>query len=950
MKINYKWITSLSLSTVLLLNPLTSMAQTLTKEDVLYETVSTQVLSDGVTYEERSKLTADGWVDLFVLKMDTQNPNVALDIIRSETGWGVRESLTNLAATNPSIVGAVNATFFDMSKNVTDIIGTEYEGDYASVKKFYNVGAQGAANLIETEGSGMLFDFLGATIHLTNEEGRELYITGINTLSDLTGAMIFNSVAFKNSAQVDALAKGYKIVVQDGLVIDVAPPERIIDVPEGGYFIWINETLSSVHVPYFPVGKYINLSITNTVNRDDLKLAISGGGLILKAGQVVAPGFVVEPNKRNPRSAVGLTSDGRYLITMVVDGRGSSIGATHAELANYLLEYSVTDAMHFDGGGSSEMVARSLGDTKTTIVNTPSDGTQRKVVNGLGIVSKAPAGTTITLEIKPSSSKVFINMPVRFDVVAYDEYKNPVVVSASDLILVNKGITGKWTNTTFTPTTIGEGKIECQYKGYTATATVTCVDTYIDLDISPKSLQINPGQTGKFTLIGTDATGYKGGISSANVTWKVSDPNLGSFVDGVFVAKSLTGVTKVVASANGREISAYVVIGSEKSPVTSFEDTLVSSVNYPETVVGVASASNEQAVDGQKSIKLAYHFTPTDITQATYAVLQDVKIESRVQSLGISVYGDNSLLMLRGKLVDVTGAAFNITFTSAIDFTGWKYLEASVPSEVVYPLQVERLYAAALASDIPRDGNLYMDGLMQNKYFDTSSLKGEEKYISDPLISTGSQANDFIISVFGTTAGRNRLLDDVVLQKAYDNMKSSSLAMFAGKSNVVKSKVTAPSLIWDDRFSVNDYANVRIVHLATNEGGLVKSDASQWKQIASTLANTVQNNIIIVGNLNPQKVNNFTDQREGDLLHSVLSTYKQKTNKNIFYLNASGYKMNADLKDGIRYIDLNGLWYNVGSDRKVDLNNAFNMLEFYVHGDTMNYAIKNLYPIIEIGQ
>ena len=49
---------------------------------------------------------------------------------------------------------------------------------------------------------------------------------------------------------------------------------------------------------------------------------------------------------------------------MVVDGRGDSIGATHEEMVWLMKEYGAYNAMHFDGGGSSTMVAKTVDDQK----------------------------------------------------------------------------------------------------------------------------------------------------------------------------------------------------------------------------------------------------------------------------------------------------------------------------------------------------------------------------------------------------------------------------------------------------------------------------------------------------------------------------------------------------------------------------------------------------------
>lgn len=954
MKINFKWITSIGLSTALLLNPLTVTATTtLSKQDVLYETITTREIVPGLNYEEKSRLTSEGWIDIHVLKMDLTDSNLDLDILRSGEGWGTKDQLTDMADENSDVVGGINGSFFNMTKNPSDITGTEYEnGNYASVANKYNISGGGVTSLIRTSENEMLFDFLGASLKIISDEGRELYISGINLVSDLTNPIVFNSNAYTDTSYIDSAADIYKIVIRQGIVVEVVPPKEVVDIPGDGYIISIPESIAQYHISYFKAGTFVNLSVTDNPYNDDLNLAISGSGRILENGKVVEPNkSVVEPNKRHPRSVIGITADKHYLIFMVVDGRGTSIGATHNELANYLLEYNVSDAMHFDGGGSSELIARNLGDTATSVVNQPSDGSERKIVNGLGIVSTAPQGELTTLIIKPSSQKTYINMPITFGISGYDQYGNPVEIDMSNVIMMNVGITGKWDGNIFIPNSAGTGKITCLYSGVVASVNITSIDSYIDLNIEPSVLTVEPGKSGQFKLIATDQVGFQGQIDSSSVTWEVTDPEMGDFVDGVFVAKSKTGITKIVAKGSGRAVSAFIVVGNEKSLLNSFENTSVTTLNYPTTVVGNVGISKDHVFDGNQSIQIRYNFPISDETQATYAVLDNVIIEKRIKSLGLEVLGDDNHTMIKGRLVDASGATFNITFTSNVDFTGWKYLEADLPDGVVYPANLDRIYAVTLATYTQRVGTLYFDQLMQNKYIDTSNLKFDvEPLMSDPLLANEPENGDFVISLFGATSGRNRLLDNVIMKRIYDRMEGSDLAIFAGSSDVSKSMVTSPLILWNDKFTVNDYKDVRVITLATNEGGLVKSDPNQWKMIDSTLANTVQNNIIFVGNLNPEKENDFTDQREGDLLHSVLSSYQQKTNKNIFYINASGYKFELELKDGIHYIDLNGLWYDVTDDNKVDLLNTFNMLQFYIKDDTLHYAVKNLYPPIEISQ
>lgn len=96
-------------------------------------------------------------------------------------------------------------------------------------------------------------------------------------------------------------------------------------------------------------------------------------------------------DQRHPRSGVGLSRDGRYLIFMVIDGRKNdySVGATMAEAANWMRDLGAWTAMNLDGGGSSTLVLKDPDSGKWIVVNEPSGppgrGQERAVANHIGI-------------------------------------------------------------------------------------------------------------------------------------------------------------------------------------------------------------------------------------------------------------------------------------------------------------------------------------------------------------------------------------------------------------------------------------------------------------------------------------------------------------------------------------------------------------------------------------
>jgi phosphodiester glycosidase/SH3 domain-containing protein len=116
--------------------------------------------------------------------------------------------------------------------------------------------------------------------------------------------------------------------------------------------------------------------------------AISGDRMLVSRGQKVAG---LDAQIVNPRTAIGLNQNGRWLYLIVVDGRETSIGATFSEVADLLLSFGVHTGMALDGGGSSTLVIEGV-DRLPRLLNTPVNQNtpkrERAVANHLGISLK----------------------------------------------------------------------------------------------------------------------------------------------------------------------------------------------------------------------------------------------------------------------------------------------------------------------------------------------------------------------------------------------------------------------------------------------------------------------------------------------------------------------------------------------------------------------------------
>lgn len=111
------------------------------------------------------------------------------------------------------------------------------------------------------------------------------------------------------------------------------------------------------------------------------------GPVLLLGGATVPLGQNAFNDNRHPRSAVGITNNGK-IILITVDGRNTQAhGMSLPELAFILQQMGVQDALNLDGGGSTALYIQ--GKNNNGIVNYPSDNKEfdhngeRKVANAI---------------------------------------------------------------------------------------------------------------------------------------------------------------------------------------------------------------------------------------------------------------------------------------------------------------------------------------------------------------------------------------------------------------------------------------------------------------------------------------------------------------------------------------------------------------------------------------
>ena len=132
-------------------------------------------------------------------------------------------------------------------------------------------------------------------------------------------------------------------------------------------------------LPTLQEGTILSLSLETDPDLKGVQTALGCRPVLVRKGKVQK----WDPNQpRHPRTALGWND--KYYFLVVVDGRqpGLSMGMTFPELAELMLSYGCQEAVNLDGGGSSTLW---LGGK---VMNSPSDGRERSIANGLIVMQK----------------------------------------------------------------------------------------------------------------------------------------------------------------------------------------------------------------------------------------------------------------------------------------------------------------------------------------------------------------------------------------------------------------------------------------------------------------------------------------------------------------------------------------------------------------------------------
>lgn len=252
-----------------------------------------------------------------------------------------RKTITTIAKNSDSIV-AINGTYFKPQTGVP--LGTLMIDGKMYTGPVYDRVAMGIFDKGFDMARVQFKSYLKAS-------GSSVKVDNINQPRMLSTHVI----AYSNdwgTASPASPKYGFQIAIKDNKV--VAASYSSLRIPEGGYVIVGPAKL----LRSFAFKKNVELEIATSPDWDDVKHIISGGPYLVKNSEVFVDMTAQKLGAvggKNPRTAIGYTSD-YNMIMVAVDGReGSSVGMTLMQLAGFMKSLGCINAMNLDGGGSTVM-------------------------------------------------------------------------------------------------------------------------------------------------------------------------------------------------------------------------------------------------------------------------------------------------------------------------------------------------------------------------------------------------------------------------------------------------------------------------------------------------------------------------------------------------------------------------------------------------------------------
>jgi hypothetical protein len=224
--------------------------------------------------------------------------------------------------------------------------------------------------------------------------GKEIRVQGLNQERDRNGSIALYTPRFGRSTKTN---DGYEIVISD-VALPLRPKYKsrfaVKDIknsgdtriPRDGFVLSAKKGSGAAKLfSNLKVGDQGELALSFFPEKwNEVAEGIGGNCRLVKNGKIYkSANKGHRATKDDPRTALGYND--KKLFLMVVDGRqGYSKGMSYSDVASAMIELGATEAINLDGGSSSTFIVNDK------LINRPSGGKERHVLNAVFITSKRP--------------------------------------------------------------------------------------------------------------------------------------------------------------------------------------------------------------------------------------------------------------------------------------------------------------------------------------------------------------------------------------------------------------------------------------------------------------------------------------------------------------------------------------------------------------------------------
>ena len=328
-------------------------------------------IAEGLTYYFDRGKSGSGFSDVHILRIEALSNKIQVLPILANEGIAQREILSSMAKRYNAVAG-INGSYFTWRG---DPIGTLIINRKLISSPLYKRSVFGI-----TEDDTLIFgnpDFSG-TLRSGNISVK---IDAVNQPRRGSSLVVFTPEYARSTLTAEI---GKEFVLVKGKIVGIHTKDALI--PPDGVVVSAGGVKASL-LSSLKLGQSVELDYSIDKPWNSIKHALCGGPRLLANGKVSINGKEEKfdnsiINGRHPRTAVAMTFDGDLLL-IVVDGRKKdSIGMKLSELAEYLQRLGCMHAINLDGGGSTAMYLNGK------IINRPSDGSERRISNGILVTKR----------------------------------------------------------------------------------------------------------------------------------------------------------------------------------------------------------------------------------------------------------------------------------------------------------------------------------------------------------------------------------------------------------------------------------------------------------------------------------------------------------------------------------------------------------------------------------